>query len=81
MLGYQWCNTIRYPYSDHHHNDKNADVTCDSSDAGDHEYKQELKVGTENNQRIVAIKPKGNGSEFAMVYVRAWGNNKKEDTN
>ena len=64
-----------------HHNDKNADVTCDSSDAGDHEYKQELKVGTENNQRIVAIKPKGNGSEFAMVYVRAWGNNKKEDTN
>lgn len=56
-----------------HRNDKNADVTCDNSDVGDHEYKQELKVGTENNQRIVAIKQKSNGSEFAMVYVRAWG--------
>lgn len=61
-----------------HHHDKNADVACDSSDPGDHEYKQELKVGTENNQRIIAIKPKSNGSEFVMVYVRAWGNG---DTN
>lgn len=61
-----------------HHNDKNAEVTCEG-DGGDHEYKQELKVGTENNQRIVAIKPKANGTEFAMVYVRAWGNN--GDTN
>ena len=61
-----------------HHHDKNADVTCDNGDSGDHEYKQELKVGTENNQRIVAIKPKNNGSEFAMVYVQAWG---KGDTN
>jgi hypothetical protein len=46
-------------------------VTC-SDDGRSHEsYKQELKVGTENNQRIVAVKPSGKGTEFVMVYVRA----------
>jgi hypothetical protein len=54
-----------------HHHDKDAEVTCDGHDS-DHEYKEELKVGTENNQRIMAIKPSGNGSVFALVYVRAW---------
>ena len=52
-----------------HHHDKDAEVTCNG---GGHEYKAELKVGTENNQRIVAVKPSGDGSEFAVVYVRAW---------
>lgn len=28
-----------------------------------------LKVGTQNKQRIVAIKPSGSGSEFSLVYV------------
>lgn len=52
--------------------DKNDnEVSCDREDHGSGEYKQELKVGTENNQRIVAIKPVGDGSEFALVYVRA----------
>lgn len=51
--------------------DKDAEVTCNSSDHSDHGYKQELKVGTENNQRIMAVKPSGKGSEFALVYVRA----------
>ena len=55
----------------HGHRDKDAEVTCDGHNSG-HEYKEELKVGTENNQRILAIKPKGNGSEFALVYVRTW---------
>lgn len=54
-----------------HHYDKDAEVACDGHDSG-HDYKEELKVGTENNQRIMAIKPMGNGSEFALVYVRAW---------
>jgi hypothetical protein len=54
-----------------HHHDKDAEVTCDGHDSG-HEYNEELKVGTENNQRIVAIKPSGNGSVFSLVYVRAW---------
>jgi len=61
-----------------HHRDKDAEVTCSGNEGSGHEYKEELKVGTENNQRILAIKPRGNGSEFALVYVRAWGNN---DTN
>jgi hypothetical protein len=61
-----------------HHRDKDAEVTCDDRNRSVHEYKEQLKVGTENNQRILAIKPRGNGSEFALVYVRAWGGN---DTN
>jgi hypothetical protein len=61
-----------------HHRDKDAEVTCDDHSGSAHEYKEELKVGTENNQRIVAIKPRNNGSEFTLVYVRAWGGN---DTN
>lgn len=51
--------------------DKDADVTCDNHGGSEHRYHEELKVGTENNQRVVAIKPNGNGSEFALVYVRA----------
>ena len=55
-----------------HPREKNDnEVTCDSGKNGNGEYKQELKVGTENNQRIVAIKPTGDGSEFVLVYVRA----------
>jgi hypothetical protein len=54
-----------------HHHDKNAEVTCEG-DGSDHEYKEELKVGTENNQRIVAVKPRTSGSEFTLVFVRAW---------
>lgn len=54
-----------------HHHEKDAEVTCEGHDAG-HEYKEVLKVGTENNQRILAIRPSGNGSVFALVYVRAW---------
>ncbi|HVG92775.1 MAG TPA: hypothetical protein VNB54_14870 [Alphaproteobacteria bacterium] len=61
-----------------HHHDKDAEVTCDGNSGAGHEYKEELKVGTENNQRVFAIKPRGDGSEFALVYVRAWGHN---DTN
>lgn len=54
-----------------HHRDRDSEVTCDNH-GGDHSYREELKVGTENNQRIVAVKPSGNGSQFAVVYVRAW---------
>jgi hypothetical protein len=61
-----------------HHRDKDAEVTCDDHRSSDHEYKEELKVGTENNQRIMAVKPKNTGSEFTLVYVRAWGS---DDTN
>ena len=54
-----------------HHHDRDSEVTCDDHHGADRRYQEELKVGTENNQRIVAVKPNGSGSEFAMVYVRA----------
>jgi hypothetical protein len=56
--------TFRY-----RHRDNDSEVSCE--DHNGHEYSEELKVGTENNQRIVAIRPSGNGSEFALIYVRA----------
>ena len=54
-----------------HPHDKDSEVTCDDHGGAGEGYKQELKVGTENNQRIVAVKPSGKGTEFVMVYVRA----------
>jgi hypothetical protein len=42
-------------------------VSCRNSSGGE---STELKVGTEGNQHIVAIKSDGKGSRFALVYVR-----------
>jgi hypothetical protein len=42
-------------------------VSCGNSGRGD---SVELKVGTEANQHIVAVKPNSQGSRFALVYVR-----------
>lgn len=33
----------------------------------------ELKVGTRENQHIVAVEPQGKGSSFSLVYVRTHG--------
>lgn len=33
----------------------------------------ELKVGTEDNQRLVSVEPGAKGSDFALVYIRARG--------
>ncbi len=33
----------------------------------------ELKVGTKENQHIVAVEPEGRGSSFSLVYVRTHG--------
>jgi hypothetical protein len=33
----------------------------------------ELKVGTKENQHIVAVEPQGSGSNFSLVYVRTHG--------
>jgi len=33
----------------------------------------ELKVGTKENQHIVAVQPEGSGSSFSLVYVRTHG--------
>jgi len=42
-------------------------VSCGNNGGGD---SVELKVGTEGNQHIVAVKPSSQGTRFALVYVR-----------
>jgi len=51
----------------HDHDDLAKPVTCDKSGGGEG---LELKVGTEGNQHIVAVKPNSKGSRFALVYIR-----------
>ena len=45
------------------------DLTCE----GDTGHNVELKVGTQENQHIVAVEPSGSGSNFSLVYVRTHG--------
>lgn len=44
-------------------------LTCDGSNGSN----IELKVGTKENQHIVAVEPDGKGSSFSLVYVRTHG--------
>jgi len=55
--------------------DMSKPVSCGNDGSGD---SVELKVGTEGNQHIVAVKPNSKGSRFALVYVRM--RTGKEDT-
>jgi hypothetical protein len=53
------------------HVDDDKEITCDK---GSHEGANvELKAGTPGRQHIVAVKPSGSGSEFALVYVQKHG--------
>jgi len=67
--------------TDLHSKDKDKDkdgakpVSCRDNGSGD---SVELKVGTDENQHIVAVKPDGKGSRFALVYVRTHAG--KDDT-
>jgi hypothetical protein len=55
-------------YSDK--SDRNShELTCDSG----HGNNVELKVGTKENQHIVAVESDGKGSSFSLVYVRTHG--------
>jgi len=45
------------------------ELTCDSTSGNN----IELKVGTKENQHIVAVEPEGKGSSFSLVYVRTHG--------
>ncbi|HET6178722.1 MAG TPA: hypothetical protein VFE61_17475 [Candidatus Sulfotelmatobacter sp.] len=62
-----------------HHLDVDADIK--DSDHGSHELScagasgtnTELKVGTKENQHIVAVESDGKGSTFSLVYVRTHG--------
>lgn len=52
------------------HDGGSHDLTCEGSGSG---VNVELKVGTKENQHIVAVEPQGDGSSFSLVYVRTHG--------
>ena len=54
--------------TDLHKKGESKPVSCKSDEGGE---STELKVGTDDNQHVVAVKPQGKGSHFALVYVRA----------
>ncbi|HEY6766995.1 MAG TPA: hypothetical protein VI386_19725 [Candidatus Sulfotelmatobacter sp.] len=67
------CHTSRHfdldmKYSDKSNTDSHA-LTCN----GGNGRNVELKVGTRENQHIVAIEPQSKGSSFSLVYVRTHG--------
>jgi hypothetical protein len=49
------------------HDELSKPVSCRDNGSGN---SVELKVGTEGNQHLVAVKPDGKGVRFALVYVR-----------
>jgi len=51
------------------HDGDSHELTCEGS--GGHNI--ELKVGTRENQHIVAVESSGSGSNFSLVYVRTHG--------
>ncbi len=60
-----------YSYSsDKKDKDEEKELTCDKVHNGNN---VELKAGTPDHQHIVAVKPKGPGSDFALVYVMKRG--------
>jgi hypothetical protein len=50
-------------------NENSHELTCESSSGSN----TELKVGTKENQHIVAVEPQGKGTDFSLVYVRTHG--------
>jgi hypothetical protein len=65
------CHTAHFNVNaDIKHHDENSDeLTCEGSSGSN----VELKVGTKENQHIVAVEPDGKGSSFSLVYVRTHG--------
>jgi hypothetical protein len=53
----------------YNHGDDSKELTCDTH----HGTNMELKAGTPDRQHIVAVKPVGSGTEFALVYVMKHG--------
>ncbi len=70
------CHTSRHGthYGRSHDHGNSDQLKCEGDNSG---KTIELKAGTESNQHIVSIEPRGNGSDFALVYVRTHG---KEDS-
>jgi hypothetical protein len=52
-----------------HADESSHELTCEAQSGNT----IELKVGTKENQHIVAVEPVGKGSSFSLVYVRTHG--------
>jgi hypothetical protein len=66
------CHTSGHFNMNMKYSDKSSEshaLTCDSSSGKN----VELKVGTDENQHIVAVESEGKGSSFSLVYVRTHG--------
>lgn len=66
------CHTSGHLDVDANLNDKgksSRELTC----VGSTGKNVELRVGTRDNQHIVAVEPEGKGSSFSLVYVRTHG--------
>src|SRR3954462_8398857 len=57
---------------DVHKDKRDNELACDKDDKGSGPV-TELKVGTEDNQRVVGVEQKGKSTRFALVYVRVHG--------
>ncbi|MFB3813586.1 MAG: hypothetical protein ACE14L_05695 [Terriglobales bacterium] len=64
------CHTGRNPGSVVMKKSKDHELSCDKDNHGN---TLELKVGADDHQRVVAVKPGSKGTEFALVYVSTRG--------
>ncbi|HEX6821322.1 MAG TPA: hypothetical protein VF123_04635 [Candidatus Sulfotelmatobacter sp.] len=65
------CHTSHLNLNTHptHGDGESHELTCEGPSGSN----IELKVGTKENQHIVAVEPQGSGSSFSLVYLRTHG--------
>ena len=63
------CHTSNFDVKAKHWDHDSHELTCEGSSGSN----IELKVGTKENQHIVAVSPEGQGSKLSLVYVRIHG--------
>ena len=68
------CRTSGTSYSAGHDSSGSQELKCEGDNTGN---TIELKAGIKSNQHIVSVEPRGNGANFALVYVHTRG---KDDT-
>jgi len=64
------CHSDNIDLNTKHWDNGSHELTCEGSNRG---RNTELKVGTRENQHIVAIEPDGKETNFSLVYVRTHG--------
>jgi hypothetical protein len=64
------CHTDGHDFNYNHSDAHAKPLKCEGDGSGKN---VELKVGTEDNQRVVSIEPKDKGVSFSLVYVHAKG--------